>query len=137
MASAASKYDMNCDCGQIGYSTEEADYRIVGGQRVDRVPWYVYFKLIFEWKKYECGGVLINKYWVLSAAHCFCDLFPCSRVKKKGRWRWKTDYDISDRNKIEVTGPSDSFHCSLFTPNRLLLELIRLQRRGGLGWWSC
>ena len=101
-ASAAAKPDMNCKCGQIGSTSKRGeDYRIVGGQKVkfEQVPWFVYFKLDPGW----CGGVLINKFWVLSAAHCFCEKHPCSRVKVGKTLKWKIDYNISDPNRIKVT----------------------------------
>ena len=44
-------------------------FRIVGGCEASHIPWYV---LINVDGNKKCGGVLINKYWVLSAAHCFC-----------------------------------------------------------------
>ena len=133
MASAAYKPDMNCKCGQIGSTSRRGeDYRIVGGQKVkfDQVPWFVYFKLDPGW----CGGVLINKFWVLSAAHCFCEeqqngFGKCTRLKDKKKWR--IDYDI--RKNIKVTRPSDSFHRSLFTSNRLFSEVVSL---GCWSWWS-
>ena len=100
LASAAYKPDMNCKCGQIGSTSKRGeDYRIVGGQKIkfEKVPWFVYFKLDPGW----CGGVLINKFWVLSAAHCFCEKFRCVRVRD-GK-DWKLAYDISDSNKFKVT----------------------------------
>ena len=86
-------------------------FRIVGGCLAGHVPWYVFF-LIDGTSK--CGGVLINKFWVLSAAHCFCAKFPCSRVKDGNIEKWRIDYDISDSSKIQVSGPSDhsTVYCS-------------------------
>ena len=78
--------------------------RIVGGCMAGHVPWYVYIIIGITNK---CGGVLINKFWVLSAAHCFCEKFPCSRVKDGNIEKWKIDYNISDFSKIQVSGPSD------------------------------
>ena len=86
-------------------------FRIVGGCLAGHVPWYVFF-LIDGTSK--CGGVLINKFWVLSAAHCFCAKFPCSRVKDGNIEKWRIDYNISDSSKIQVSGPSDNstVYCS-------------------------
>ena len=86
-------------------------FRIVGGCLSGHIPWYVFFWLE---ERFKCGGVLINKFWVLSAAHCFCEKFPCSRVKDGNIEKWKIDYNISDFSKIQVSGPSDhsTVYCS-------------------------
>ena len=86
-------------------------FRIVGGCLAGHVPWYVFFLIDGTAK---CGGVLINKFWVLSAAHCFCMNFPCSRVKDGNIEKWRIDYNISDFSKIQVSGPSDhsTVYCS-------------------------
>ena len=48
--------------------------RIVGGCAASHVPWYVKVQLPGGTDTGpSCGGVLINKFWILSAAHCFCN----------------------------------------------------------------
>ena len=51
--------------------------RIVGGQKVEQDrPWMAYVE-IQAFSKFHCGGSIINKRFVLTAAHCTCDALPC------------------------------------------------------------
>ena len=54
--------------------------RIVGGQqaRPSEFPWQVGFRWQSRYSRTNifCGGSLIDKKWVVSAAHCFQDLRP-------------------------------------------------------------
>ena len=49
--------------------------RIVGGQKANpaEFPWQVGFRWESDWARTNlfCGGSLIDKKWVVSAAHCF------------------------------------------------------------------
>ena len=59
----------------------------IGGESLANItPWFMY--LIFKdgVRRYKCGGSLINKSWMVTAAHCFCsDNHKFFKCKKKGR----------------------------------------------------
>ncbi|XP_028641611.1 renal glandular kallikrein-like [Grammomys surdaster] len=48
--------------------------RIVGGFNCEKnsQPWHV---AVYRYTKYQCGGVLIDPSWVLTAAHCYNDKY--------------------------------------------------------------
>ena len=69
--------------------------RIVGGCAASHVPWYVKVELPNDSPNGpSCGGVLINKFWILSAGHCFCDEKK-RKCKIKGN-KQIPKYDVTD-----------------------------------------
>ena len=59
--------------------------RIVKGYPPGPRPWMAFIQI----KKSEddpllgrCAGSIINREWILSAAHCFCDMTPCKQKRK-------------------------------------------------------
>ena len=64
----------------------KAEGRIVNGYVPRQRPWMAYFNMMPNPKdpnlKGRCGGSIINKRWILSAGHCFCDTMPCKKDKR-------------------------------------------------------
>ena len=89
-------------CLEGEVSTARQTVRAVGGQNADieRWPWQVriempgYNEKRGEWGTGVCGGAILSDRWVISAAHCFHDLYVA------------VDYDRTPEIKLMV-GVSD------------------------------
>uniref|UniRef100_A0A8C3T799 Peptidase S1 domain-containing protein n=1 Tax=Chelydra serpentina TaxID=8475 RepID=A0A8C3T799_CHESE len=70
-------------------SAQEDVGRIIGGYTCPRYsqPWqaYVYGPL-------QCGGILVDRSWVLSAAHCYRPLLQCGNVRLVSAQSCKASY---------------------------------------------
>ena len=77
----------------------------MGGCRAGHIPWYV----LIEFPMHDdgkCGGVLINKFWVLTAAHCICPGPPMGKNGETGKCIVNAENEIKptfDIEEIEVS----------------------------------
>ena len=77
---------------------------IVGGCSAGHTPWYVFIQIKANTK---CGGSLINKLWVLTAAHCFCHRDAPMRCERNKEDQLVPAYNVSDRNLLNIFVGSD------------------------------
>ena len=68
----------------------------MGGCRAGHIPWYVLILFPMH-DDGKCGGVLINKFWVLTAAHCICPGPPTGKNGETGKC------NINEENEIKPT----------------------------------
>ena len=76
------------------------DNRIVNGYPPKRRPWMANVKgRQSNNAEFDCGGSIINKRWILSAAHCFCPQLPC---KASGKGSLELNVKPSDHLRVFI-----------------------------------
>ena len=66
-------------------------------------PWMTFIQIKKDNSRFQCGGSIINNYWILSAGHCFCEQLKCKPSK---RGSLKIDFTPQDHIRI-ITGLKD------------------------------
>merc|ERR1712198_282816 len=84
------------ECGKRGAAS-----RIIGGERaaLGEFPWQISLRFaLLGASKHVCGGSLISRNWVVTAAHCFDASTTVSRFTVRvGEWRMKS-FDESEKD---------------------------------------
>ena len=58
-------------------SSSSTDLRIINGQRADfAIPWLVRLAIKKAQKESICTGFIITSLHIMTAAHCFCNVWP-------------------------------------------------------------
>lgn len=76
----------NCDSDVCGNSVIQlGSSRIIGGQKTvsGTLPWMA---LLASCGNFACGGVILNKQFILTAAHCFLENGDGCDIKSRGNW---------------------------------------------------
>ena len=72
------KSEKTCSCGKFSVTKRDAieNARIYNGRdaKDGQYPWYIFLKIVDKKCRNSCGGSLISKKHILTAAHCFFDL---------------------------------------------------------------
>ncbi|KAI3385121.1 hypothetical protein SNEBB_002580 [Seison nebaliae] len=115
------------NCGQQKIKNRATIGRIVGGNeaRAHSWPWQAWIKgQVSSYSYYQCGGSLINKYWIVTAAHCFGAKIPLRRYsvtlgvhdKSKSTEQYRQSFKIDkliihdDYNNKKPTSPDKHNH---------------------------
>ncbi|XP_050315728.1 serine protease 33 [Anthonomus grandis grandis] len=108
--------------------------RIVGGREADfgQFPWQAHIKIL----SYQCGGVLVSKRFVLTAAHC---ILP---AKLSDLLVFLGELDTRDTGDVEELSPAElhrvrkrlihpKYQFKLIQPDRYDLALLQLVTEAG------
>ncbi|XP_028015186.2 serine protease 52-like [Eptesicus fuscus] len=64
--------DIPVTCGETVYSDfERSKILKINDKKTAKIPEFPWKVNIFDQGKYLCGGSILNKWWILSASHCF------------------------------------------------------------------
>ena len=62
-------------------------------------PWMTFIQIKKDNSRFQCGGSIINNYWILSAGHCFCEQLKCKPTK---RGNLRIDYNPQEHVQIII-----------------------------------
>jgi len=108
-------YKVNDACKKSANLKSKVNTRIVGGCDSEKIPWFAQIKIKPESQGSSasskgCGGSFINKFWVLTAAHCVCNSHMFCEYSHKDK-SLVPKYNISATHRVFLPGvKSDAFH---------------------------
>ncbi|XP_065429936.1 trypsin-like isoform X1 [Chrysemys picta bellii] len=97
----------------------QTDTRIVGGYPCERAqPWQA---AIFDLNRLYCGGVLINKEWVMTAAHC---RLPGTTNIRLGEYNLRQMDDSEQRRVAAKLIPHPNYNPTTKDNDIMLIKLV-------------